>query len=63
MKNLNTGRVELVCTELTILNRAETPPFPLDEYQHIGEDTRFKAPFTSICVDQRCSVILKFVQI
>lgn len=39
---MKTGKVEVVCQQLEILNRADTPPFPLDDYHQIGEDTRLK---------------------
>jgi aspartyl-tRNA synthetase len=41
-ENLTTGKIEVLATELLILNQAQTPPFPLDEYHHVGEDTRLK---------------------
>lgn len=37
-----TGAIEVLGTELVILNRAETPPFQLDEHSETGEDTRLK---------------------
>jgi aspartyl-tRNA synthetase len=37
-----TGQVEILGKELEILNRAETPPFQLDEYSSAGEDVRLK---------------------
>ncbi len=37
-----TGQIEVLGIELTILNRAETPPFQLDEYSEVGEDIRLK---------------------
>lgn len=40
--NLSTGEVELVAEKLTIYNTAKTPPFPLDEYQHISEEIRLR---------------------
>lgn len=39
-KNLATGEVEVAVTEVTILNRAEPLPFPIDEYHDVGEETR-----------------------
>ncbi len=39
--NLPTGAVEVLGLELTILNRAETPPFQLDE-EHVSEETRLR---------------------
>lgn len=40
--NMYTGEIEVYGSELTILNVAETPPFPLDEHQSVGEDVRLK---------------------
>ena len=40
--NLKTGQVEIVADKLTLLNKAQTPPFPLDEHQTVGEETRLK---------------------
>lgn len=40
--NMPTGEVEVYGTELSILNIAETPPFPLDEHHTVGEDVRLK---------------------
>jgi aspartyl-tRNA synthetase len=37
-----TGGVEVLGKELTILNRSETPPFPLDEHVSVGEEVRLK---------------------
>ena len=37
-----TGAVEVLGKELTILNRSETPPFPLDEHVSVGEEVRLK---------------------
>ena len=39
--NLATGRVELLAKEIELLNKAETPPFLLDD-DSIGEETRLK---------------------
>ena len=40
--NMKTGEIEVFASDLTILNSAETPPFPLDEHQNVGEDVRLK---------------------
>lgn len=40
--NMATGEVEVYGTRLEILNRAETPPFQLDEHTAVGEDVRLK---------------------
>ena len=37
-----TGEVEVDVNKLTILNKAETPPFALDDYVEINEDLRLK---------------------
>ena len=35
-----TGEVEILGSQLEILNAALTPPFQLDEYSEAGEDVR-----------------------
>ena len=40
--NLASGQVEIIGTELTILNASETIPFQIDEHQKVGEDVRLK---------------------
>ncbi|MEY4194150.1 MAG: hypothetical protein RLZZ226_518 [Pseudomonadota bacterium] len=40
--NLTSGRIEVLATELEILNRAETPPFPLESEVEISEETRLR---------------------
>lgn len=47
-ENMSTGKIEILGKELTILNEAETPPFPLDEYVDVGEDTRLKYRFMDL---------------
>lgn len=37
-----TGEIEIMATELTILNMAQTPPFPLDEFTQVSEDVRLR---------------------
>ncbi|NGY03495.1 aspartate--tRNA ligase [Solimonas terrae] len=39
--NLATGRIEVLAQEVELLNKAETPPFHLDD-ETVGEDTRLK---------------------
>lgn len=39
---LATGEIEIVAHALTVLNRAEPPPFPIDEYHEIGEEIRLR---------------------
>ncbi len=40
--DLPTGQIEIVAESLTVLNRAETPPFPLDDFHDVGEDIRLR---------------------
>jgi len=40
--NMSTGEIEVYGTKLTILNEAETTPFPLDSHHSVGEDVRLK---------------------
>jgi len=39
---MRTGEIEVYGIELEILNTSETPPFPLDEHNKVGEDVRLK---------------------
>ncbi|MEW6510690.1 MAG: aspartate--tRNA ligase [Bacteroidota bacterium] len=39
---LPTGTVDVMATELSILNRAETPPFPIEDSVQTSEDIRLK---------------------
>ena len=38
--NLKTGEIEIDAEALTIFNRAEALPFPIDEYHEVSEETR-----------------------
>lgn len=40
--DMKTGKIEVLGQQLDILNRAETPPFPLDEHGNVGEDVRLR---------------------
>jgi aspartyl-tRNA synthetase len=40
--NLKTGEIEVLASEVTILNKAETTPFPIDEFHDISEEVRLK---------------------
>lgn len=40
--NMATGEIEVYGLALSILNTAETPPFPLTEHSNVGEDVRLK---------------------
>ncbi len=47
--NLRTGEIEVATTELTILNRSEPLPFPIDdEYHDVGEETRLRYRYLDI---------------
>ncbi|SDW58610.1 aspartate--tRNA ligase [Marinobacter mobilis] len=46
--NMATGQVELLGKQLTILNAAATPPFPLDEHVDVGEDVRLRYRFIDL---------------
>lgn len=41
-KDLPTGKIEIIAEKVTILNQAEVPPFRVDEFQDISEETRLK---------------------
>lgn len=40
--NIPSGEVEILATELSILNAAQPLPFNVDDYQEVGEETRLK---------------------
>lgn len=40
--NMATGEIEIYGLGLSILNTAETPPFPLSEHSNVGEEVRLK---------------------
>ena len=40
--NMASGAIEVLGYDLEVLNQAETPPFPLDEYSDVGEETRLR---------------------
>lgn len=46
--NMATGEIELLGKEITVLNTAKTPPFPLDEYSDVGEDVRLRYRFMDL---------------
>jgi aspartyl-tRNA synthetase len=41
-EGMRTGKIEILGREITVLNKAQTPPFPLDGYTDVGEDIRLK---------------------
>src|SRR5579883_2328377 len=47
--NLKTGEIEVEALELTLLNRADPLPFPIDdEYHDVGEETRLRYRYLDI---------------
>jgi len=40
--DMPTGEIEVLGTDLELLNSAKTPPFPLDDFVDVGEDIRLK---------------------
>lgn len=46
--NLATGAIEIFVKDLVILNKAETPPFELDEHAKVGEEARLKYRFLDL---------------
>jgi aspartyl-tRNA synthetase len=47
-KNIPTGEIEILVTELTILNAALTPPFTIEDETDGGEDIRMKYRYLDI---------------
>ena len=41
-KNMHTGEIEIEVSKIIILSKANTPVFPIDEYQEVNEDVRLK---------------------
>jgi len=46
--NMASGAIEVLGHELEVLNEAETPPFPLNEYTDVGEETRLRYRFIDL---------------
>ncbi|MFB4368730.1 MULTISPECIES: aspartate--tRNA ligase [unclassified Pseudomonas] len=46
--NMASGAIEVLGYELDVLNEAETPPFPLNEYTDVGEETRLRYRFIDL---------------
>ncbi|MBD1552860.1 aspartate--tRNA ligase [Pseudomonas typographi] len=46
--NMASGAIEVLGYELSVLNEAETPPFPLNEYSDVGEETRLRYRFIDL---------------
>ena len=47
-ENLETGQIEIVASDLKILNSSLPMPFQLDEHTSVGEDTRLKYRFLDL---------------
>jgi aspartyl-tRNA synthetase len=48
LKQKSTGEIEILVTELTILNAALTPPFTIEDDTDGGEDIRMKYRYLDI---------------
>ncbi|NQD91767.1 aspartate--tRNA ligase [Pseudomonas sp. CrR25] len=46
--NMASGAIEVLGYALEVLNEAETPPFPLNEYTDVGEETRLRYRFIDL---------------
>ena len=46
--NMASGAIEVLGYELEVLNEAETPPFPLNEFSDVGEETRLRYRFLDL---------------
>ncbi len=47
-REMPTGMIEVLGKELVILNKADTPPFQLDDHQKVGEDVRLKYRYVDL---------------
>lgn len=50
--SMTTGKIEVLGKEITILNKAQTPPFPLDDYSPVGEDVRLNFRYMDLRRDE-----------
>lgn len=50
--NMTTGKIEILGKQINILNKANTPPFPLDDYSPVGEDVRLKYRYMDLRRDE-----------
>lgn len=46
--NMASGMIEVLGYELEVLNESETPPFPLNEFSDVGEETRLRYRFLDL---------------
>jgi aspartyl-tRNA synthetase len=49
---MTTGQIEVLGKDITILNKAKTPPFPLDDYSPVGEDVRLNYRYMDLRRDE-----------
>ncbi|MBD3328722.1 aspartate--tRNA ligase, partial [Candidatus Peregrinibacteria bacterium] len=47
-KNINTGKIEVLINSITVLNKAATPPFEIDQDKEVGEEIRLKYRYLDI---------------
>ena len=47
-KDLSTGEIEILGHELEILNRADTPPFQLEEHEKVSEEIRLRYRYVDL---------------
>ncbi|GLR62834.1 aspartate--tRNA ligase [Marinospirillum insulare] len=46
--NMATGEIEVVASDVEVLNTSETPPFMLDEHGKVGEEVRLKYRYVDL---------------
>jgi aspartyl-tRNA synthetase len=46
--NLATGEIEIVASQVWILNESRTPPFPMEEHVDVAEDVRLKYRYVDL---------------
>jgi len=51
-ENMITGKIEVLGKDITVLNKAATPPFPLDDYSPVGEDVRLNYRYMDLRRDE-----------
>jgi aspartyl-tRNA synthetase len=51
-ENMTTGKIEVLGKDITVLNKALTPPFPLDDYSPVGEDVRLSYRYMDLRRDE-----------
>ena len=63
--DLSTGQIEVLATELEVLNKAETPPFQLDD-DDVNEESRLRYRYVDLrrpIMQQRLQTRVKVVQV